>query len=178
MTVIVAARGYPGTPASGGAIRAIDAAEQVEGVTVFHAGTALAEEQLVAKGGRVLAVTAVADTLRERARPRLSRGRPDRFRRRIPPPRHRLARAGAGATHERAVELFLAVLRGRPGRRRASPDCSAFALAAAKANAWRSAIGRRRWPSRWQLMWHGPLGAADRFAAQVERTLGQALDLL
>ena len=62
MTVIVAARGYPGTPASGGAIRAIDAAEQVEGVTVFHAGTAFGEIGLVAKGGRVLAVTAVADT--------------------------------------------------------------------------------------------------------------------
>ena len=62
MTVIVAARGYPGTPQSGGAIRAIEAAEQVEGVTVFHAGTALSDGSLVAKGGRVLAVTAVADT--------------------------------------------------------------------------------------------------------------------
>jgi phosphoribosylamine--glycine ligase len=62
MTVIVAARGYPGTPSSGGAIRAVEAAEQVEGVTVFHAGTALTESGLVAKGGRVLAVTAVADS--------------------------------------------------------------------------------------------------------------------
>jgi len=62
MTVIVAARGYPGTPASGGAIRAIEAAEQVEGVTVFHAGTSLIDGGLIAKGGRVLAVTAVADT--------------------------------------------------------------------------------------------------------------------
>ena len=62
MTVIVAARGYPGTPASGGLIREIEAAEQIEGVTVFHAGTALASEGLIAKGGRVLAVTAVADT--------------------------------------------------------------------------------------------------------------------
>jgi phosphoribosylamine--glycine ligase len=62
MTVIVAARGYPGTPASGGLIRQIEAAEQIEGVTVFHAGTALGEKGLVAKGGRVLAVTAVADT--------------------------------------------------------------------------------------------------------------------
>ena len=62
VTIIVAARGYPGTPASGGAIRAIEAAEQVEGVTVFHAGTALGERGLVAKGGRVLAVTAVAET--------------------------------------------------------------------------------------------------------------------
>jgi phosphoribosylamine---glycine ligase len=62
MTVIVAARGYPGPPASGGSIRAIEAAEQVDGVTVFHAGTALGANGLVAKGGRVLAVTAVADT--------------------------------------------------------------------------------------------------------------------
>jgi phosphoribosylamine--glycine ligase len=62
MTVIVAARGYPGTPIAGGAIRTVEAAEQIEGVTVFHAGTALAESGLIAKGGRVLAVTAVADT--------------------------------------------------------------------------------------------------------------------
>jgi phosphoribosylamine--glycine ligase len=62
VTIIVAARGYPGTPASGGLIREIEAAEQVEGVTVFHAGTAFGDEGLVAKGGRVLAVTAVAET--------------------------------------------------------------------------------------------------------------------
>jgi phosphoribosylamine--glycine ligase len=62
MTVVVAARGYPATPASGGAIRALEAAEQVDGVTVFHAGTALGDEGLIAKGGRVLAVTAVAET--------------------------------------------------------------------------------------------------------------------
>jgi phosphoribosylamine--glycine ligase len=62
MTVILAARGYPGTPVSGGLIREIEAAEQVEGVTVFHAGTAAGDNGLVAKGGRVLAVTAVADS--------------------------------------------------------------------------------------------------------------------
>ena len=62
LSVIVAARGYPGTPAGGGEIRAVEAAEQVEGVTVFHAGTAITNTGLVAKGGRVLAVTAVADT--------------------------------------------------------------------------------------------------------------------
>ena len=61
VTVIVAARGYPGMPVSGGSIRAIEAAEQIEGVTVFHAGTARREGELVAKGGRILAVTAVAD---------------------------------------------------------------------------------------------------------------------
>ena len=62
MTVIVASRGYPATPASGGLIREIDAAEQVEGVAVFHAGTARAGDSLVAAGGRVLAVTAVAES--------------------------------------------------------------------------------------------------------------------
>jgi phosphoribosylamine--glycine ligase len=62
VTVIIAARGYPGTPAGGGLIGEIEAAEQVEGVTVFHAGTAIGPQGLVATGGRVLAVTAVADT--------------------------------------------------------------------------------------------------------------------
>jgi phosphoribosylamine--glycine ligase len=73
VTVIVAARGYPGTPASGGAIRAIEAAETVEGVTVFHAGTATGSEGLIARGGRVLAVTAVAETFAN-ARARAYRG--------------------------------------------------------------------------------------------------------
>jgi phosphoribosylamine--glycine ligase len=63
MTVIVAARGYPGTPVSGGAVRAVEAAEQVQGVTVFHAGTGSGPDGLVAKGGRVLAVTAEGATL-------------------------------------------------------------------------------------------------------------------
>src|SRR5438309_11372049 len=62
MTIFVAERGYPGPPARWGFIRAIDAAEQVEGVTVFHAGTVLTTEGLVANGGRVLAVTAIADS--------------------------------------------------------------------------------------------------------------------
>ncbi len=62
VTIIVAARGYPGTPASGGPIREIEAAEQVDGVTVFHAGTARGQHGLIATGGRVLAVTAVAET--------------------------------------------------------------------------------------------------------------------
>ena len=63
MTVIVAASGYPGTPVAGGAIRGIDSAEQLGGVTVFHAGTRLDDHQLVASGGRVLAVTAKGSSL-------------------------------------------------------------------------------------------------------------------
>jgi len=107
MTVIVAARGYPGTPASGGLIREIEAAEQVEGVTVFHAGTALEQDALVAKGGRVLAVTAVAESFASaRARAATSVGGNWR-----------------GNAHEPPVELFLAVLGRRAARgRRCWPD--------------------------------------------------------
>jgi len=63
LTVIVAARGYPGTPAKGAPITGIERAENVTGVMVFHAGTALGAGQLVASGGRVLAVTAVGGSL-------------------------------------------------------------------------------------------------------------------
>ena len=63
MTVIVAADGYPGTPRKHGPIDGIEAAEREHGITVFHAGTAFQEERLVASGGRILAVTAIADTL-------------------------------------------------------------------------------------------------------------------
>jgi phosphoribosylamine--glycine ligase len=70
MTVVVAARGYPGTPAAGGAIGGIEQAEAIPGVVVFHAGTRRDGERLVASGGRVLAVTATGASLgeaRERA---------------------------------------------------------------------------------------------------------------
>lgn len=63
MTVIVAADGYPGTPARGGTILGLDEAEAIDGVTVFQAGTAEADGRLVASGGRVLAVTARAPSL-------------------------------------------------------------------------------------------------------------------
>ena len=65
MTVIMAAKGYPGTPAKGGAIHGLDQAEQVSGTIVFQAGTAAADDKLVASGGRVLAVTARAGGLGE-----------------------------------------------------------------------------------------------------------------
>ena len=59
LTVVMAAKGYPGTPATGGPINGIDAAEAT-GAKVFQAGTALDGDRLVAAGGRVLAVTATA----------------------------------------------------------------------------------------------------------------------
>ncbi len=64
LTIVMAARGYPGTPEKGGAIHGIAAAE-ANGAKVFHAGTALVEGQLVANGGRVLNVTARGQSVRE-----------------------------------------------------------------------------------------------------------------
>lgn len=57
LTVVMAANGYPGTPATGGAIGGIAAAE-ANGAKIFQAGTRMDAAQLVASGGRVLAVTA------------------------------------------------------------------------------------------------------------------------
>ncbi len=67
LTVIMAARGYPGTPEKGGSIAGIEAAE-AQGATVFHAGTRMEGATLVAAGGRVLAVTAAGATVTEAQR--------------------------------------------------------------------------------------------------------------
>ena len=63
MTIVVAARGYPGTPASGGAIRGDRGGRAGAGRDRVPRGyRARRSGGLVAKGGRVLAVTAVADS--------------------------------------------------------------------------------------------------------------------
>ena len=64
--VVMAANGYPGKIEKGSVIQGVDAANEVEGVTVFHAGTDMtAEGALIASGGRVLGVTATAGSLRD-----------------------------------------------------------------------------------------------------------------
>jgi phosphoribosylamine--glycine ligase len=57
LTVVMAARGYPGAPEKGGEIGGVEAAETL-GAKVFHAGTTERDGQLVASVGRVLNVTA------------------------------------------------------------------------------------------------------------------------
>jgi phosphoribosylamine--glycine ligase len=64
LTVVMAARGYPGTPEKGGSIAGLDAAE-ASGAIVFHAGTALHDGMLTANGGRVMAVTGTGATVAE-----------------------------------------------------------------------------------------------------------------
>ncbi len=71
VSVVMASGGYPGDYEVGKVIRGIEDAESVPGVTVYHAGTALADDgSLLTAGGRVLNVTALAPSLakaRERA---------------------------------------------------------------------------------------------------------------
>ena len=69
ITVVMAARGYPDNPETGTEIRGLAEAQTVEGVTVFQAGTRVADGRLLAAGGRVLNVSATgADLTEARAR--------------------------------------------------------------------------------------------------------------
>ncbi len=61
--VVMASEGYPGKYAKGKVIEGLAEAEALPDVTVHHAGTQLIEDVVVTNGGRVLAVTAQADTL-------------------------------------------------------------------------------------------------------------------
>jgi phosphoribosylamine--glycine ligase len=57
--VVIASGGYPGSYDKGHAIAGIDAAEEIDGVTVYHAGTTLRDGEYFTSGGRVLNVTAL-----------------------------------------------------------------------------------------------------------------------
>jgi phosphoribosylamine--glycine ligase len=65
LSVVMAAKGYPGDYAKGSIIRGLDEAAKIEGVEIFQAGTALKNGSLVANGGRVLNVTAMGKTVAE-----------------------------------------------------------------------------------------------------------------
>ena len=66
LTVVLAAKGYPGSYEKGTVIGGVEAAESDEAVTVFHAGTKAGEDgALLANGGRVLGVTALGATVGE-----------------------------------------------------------------------------------------------------------------
>ena len=69
LTVVMAAKGYPGTPQAGTEIRNVDQVTAMAHVMVYHAGTAKRDDgALIAKGGRVLAVTARGATIAEAQR--------------------------------------------------------------------------------------------------------------
>lgn len=63
--VVLASGGYPGSYQTGFPISGLDAAAAMEGVCVFHAGTARRDGEVVTAGGRVLGVTALGSGFRE-----------------------------------------------------------------------------------------------------------------
>jgi phosphoribosylamine--glycine ligase len=63
--VVVASGGYPGDYQTGHAIHGLDAADALEDVLVFHAGTAMRDGRLVTAGGRVLTVVGRGSGYRE-----------------------------------------------------------------------------------------------------------------
>ena len=65
LTVVMAAKGYPGDYQRGSVIEGLDAAAEVEGVEIFHAGTKAGRRQDHANGGRVLNVSALGKTVSE-----------------------------------------------------------------------------------------------------------------
>ena len=61
--VVAASGGYPGSYTTGNRISGLEDAARVPGVEVFHAGTSLVEGNYITSGGRVLAITAAAESL-------------------------------------------------------------------------------------------------------------------
>jgi phosphoribosylamine---glycine ligase len=65
ITVVMAAKGYPGDYKKGTRIDGLDDAAKVEGVEIFHAGTAAKDGAILANGGRVLNICAMGKTVTE-----------------------------------------------------------------------------------------------------------------
>jgi phosphoribosylamine---glycine ligase len=63
--VVMASEGYPGSFEKGRVIRGLDQASSLPGVTVFHAGTKQAGDDIVTSGGRVLGVTALGGDVKK-----------------------------------------------------------------------------------------------------------------
>ncbi|MCG8684951.1 MAG: phosphoribosylamine--glycine ligase [Desulfobacterales bacterium] len=65
MCVVISAGGYPGSYESGHEITGLEEANAVKDTVVFHAGTGMDGDKVVATGGRVLGVTALGDTVEQ-----------------------------------------------------------------------------------------------------------------
>ncbi|HET7849632.1 MAG TPA: phosphoribosylamine--glycine ligase [Pseudolabrys sp.] len=65
LTVVMAAKGYPGPYAKGSPIEGLGEAAQIEGVEIFHAGTRADGSRILSNGGRVLNVCATGSTVHE-----------------------------------------------------------------------------------------------------------------
>jgi phosphoribosylamine--glycine ligase len=65
VAVVMAAKGYPGQYEKGSRIEGLHQAAKIDGVEIFHAGTAVNDGVIVANGGRVLNVCALGKTISE-----------------------------------------------------------------------------------------------------------------
>jgi phosphoribosylamine--glycine ligase len=65
ITVVMAAKGYPGEVQKGTRIDGLDEAVKIDGVEIFHAGTVAKDGAILANGGRVLNVSALGKTITE-----------------------------------------------------------------------------------------------------------------
>lgn len=65
LTVVMAAKGYPGTYERGSEIRGLTDAATIDDVMIFHAGTKSDGKRVLSNGGRVLNVTARGTTVVE-----------------------------------------------------------------------------------------------------------------
>jgi len=61
--VVMASGGYPGLYETGKSISGLDRAEEIPGITVFHAGTQRSGDGVVTTGGRVIGITAMGATV-------------------------------------------------------------------------------------------------------------------
>ena len=65
LTVVMAAKGYPGSYEKGSVIAGLQDAGSDEHVEIFHAGTTIRDDEVIAAGGRVLNITARGTSVRE-----------------------------------------------------------------------------------------------------------------
>ena len=63
LTIVMAAKGYPGNYARGSEIAGLADAEKIEGIEIFHAGTCREDGRILANGGRVLNICALGKTV-------------------------------------------------------------------------------------------------------------------
>jgi len=65
LVVVMASKGYPGSYEKGSEIKNLSAAEEIDDITIFHAGTKSLGNQVLSNGGRVLGVTALGNTIKD-----------------------------------------------------------------------------------------------------------------
>ena len=108
LTVVMAAKGYPGDYKKGTRIDGLDDAAKIEGVEIFHAGTVAKDGAILANGGRVLNVCASGKTVLEAQQRAYAGRRSHQMAGRFLPPRYRLAGGGAGAGERLVVPTVIA----------------------------------------------------------------------